>query len=170
MAIMKITALLALAALALAGAPASAQAILLNFSFEEMRKELTDQGVTITKEADTESKTHYLQGKDENGLIFAVYGMECEPEEHTPAQRCTGAEMIASFTLADKTKIDEALDLVDYAAVSDYKGTDGNLKISRYIIFDNGITPGNLKVNIEVFISLANDIWDALDDEELLGK
>jgi hypothetical protein len=167
---MKLTALFAFAALALAGAPASAQAVMLNFSFAEMRQQLTDQGVTITKEADTEEKTHYIQGKDENGLIFAVYGMECDSETPTPTMRCTGAEMIASFTLADKSKINEALDMIDYAAVSDYKGTDGNVKISRYVIFDNGITPANLKVNIEVFLDLANNVWDALDDEDLLGK
>ena len=165
---MKITVLAALAALALTGAPAFAQAVMLNFSFSEMRDQLVAQGVTVTKEEDTAEGLHYLQAKDDTGLIFAVYGMECDSKAVT--QRCTGAEMLASFTLSDKTKIDQALDMVDFAAVSDYKGTDGNVKISRYIIFDNGITPANLKVNIEVFLSLTNQVWDKLDDADLLGK
>src|SRR5262249_25242090 len=118
--------------------------------------------------ADTSDGIHYLQGKTESGLIFAAYGMECDSKEAT--QRCTGAEFIASFTLADKTKIDQALDLIDFAAGNDYKGTDGNLKLSRYVLFDNGITAANLKVNIEVFLNLANQAWDKLDDAELLGK
>lgn len=157
------------AALGAAGffcAPAHAQMVMLNFSIPEMRQQLTDQKVTITKEDQTTEGLRFLQGKTESGLVFAAYGMECDTKEVT--QRCTGLEMIASFTLADAATIDKALDLVDYAAVSDYKGSDGNLKLSRYVIFDNGITPANLKVNIEVFLSLSNQAWDKLDEAKLL--
>lgn len=165
---MRILAIAALSLAGLVGMPASAQAVMLNFSFPELRQQLVDQGVTISKEADAKDEQRFIQGKDDTGLIFAAYGMECDSKEIT--QRCTGAELLASFTLADKSKIDQALDLIDYAAVSDYKGPDGNVKISRYIIFDNGITPANFKTNIEVFLSLANNVWDTLDDADLLGK
>jgi hypothetical protein len=166
-AIMKIIALPVFAALALAGAPASAQTVMLNFSFPELRQQLTDLKSTVTKEADTDEKTHYLEAKTESGLIYAVYGAECDSKEAT--QRCKGAELVASFSLADKGDVGEALELIDYAALADYKGSDGNVKVSRYVIFDNGITPANFKTNIEVFISLSDKIWDLLDEEGFLA-
>jgi hypothetical protein len=162
---MKLVALSAFA-LALAGAPAFGQTVMLNFSFPELRQHLTDLKSTVTKEGDTEDKVHYLEAKAESGLIYAVYGLECDSAETT--QRCRGAEMIASFSLADKSKIEEALDQIDYAALADYKGSDGDVKVSRYVIFDNGITPANFKTNIEVFLSISDDIWDKLDEEGFL--
>jgi hypothetical protein len=161
---MKLVALSAMAMLAVAGAPAFGQAVMLNFSFPELRQQLTDLKSTVSKEGDTDDKIHYLEAKAESGMIYAVYGAECEEA----TQRCRGAEMIASFSLADKSDIDDALDMIDYAAVADYKGSDGNVKISRYVIFDNGITPANFKTNIEVFLSIANKVWDKLDKEKLL--
>ena len=162
---MKLVALSTMAMLAFAGAPAFGQTVMLNFSFPEMRQQLTDLKSTVSKEGDTDDKIHYLEAKAESGMIYAVYGAECD-EAATP--RCRGAEMIASFSLADKSDIDDALDMIDYAAVADYKGSDGNVKVSRYVIFDNGITPANLKTNIEVFLSIANKVWDKLDEEKLL--
>jgi hypothetical protein len=164
--IMKLVALSALAALALAGAPASGQTVMLNFSFPELRQHLTDLKSTITKESDTDDKIHYLEAKTESGLIYAVYGVECDSAEAT--QRCKGAEIVASFSLADKSGVEEALDLIDYAAVADYKGVDENVKLSRYVIFDHGITPANFKTNIEVFLSIADKVWDKLDEADLL--
>jgi hypothetical protein len=166
---MKITALSALAALALAGAPAFGQTVMLNFSFPEMRQQLTDLKSTVTKEGDTEEeKIHYLEAKAESGLIYVVYGAECDSKEAT--QRCRGAELIATFTPGAKGDVNKALDLIDYAALADYKGSNGDLKLSRYIIFDNGITPANLKVNLEVFLSISNKVWDRLEDEGFFEK
>ena len=162
---MKIVALSALSALALIGAPASGQTVMLNFSFPELRQHLTDLKSTVTGEADTDDKVHYLEAKTGSGLIYAVYGLECDSAE---TQRCRGAEIIASFSLADKGKAQEALDLIDYAAVADYRGSDGNVKLSRYVIFDNGITPANFRTNIEVFVSIADAVWDRLDEKGLL--
>jgi hypothetical protein len=168
-AMMKIATLSALATLALAATPAFGQAVMLNYSFPEMRQQLTDLKSTVTEEGDTEEeKTHYLEAKSESGLIYAVYGAECDSKETT--QRCRGAEFIASFELADDSDVDEVLELIDYAAISDYKGSDGDLKVSRYVILDNGITPANLKVNIEVFLSISNKVWDLLEDEGYFDK
>lgn len=162
---MKLVALSALAVMAFAGAPAFGQSVMLNFSFEELRQQLTDLKSTVTNEAETEDKVHYLEAKTESGLVYTVYGVQCAAEV---PQRCRGAEMVASFTLADPNDIEEALDMIDYAALADYKGTDGNVKLSRYVIFDHGITPANFKTNIEVFLSISDKVWDKLDEEDFL--
>ena len=162
---MRKLAALALFALALLGAPAFAQTIMKDFSWTEMRAELVKAGAEVTRE-DVSGDQRYLVAKDDTGLIFAAYGFQCDNKETT--QRCTGADLVASFTLKDPAKINEVLDQIDYAALSDYKGDDGRFKVSRYIIFDNGITRENLQVNLEVFMRLSNNIWDDLDDKDLL--
>jgi hypothetical protein len=163
---MRILAVLALAALSVTAAPSFAQALVKDYSWPEMRAELVQQGVEVTKEG-VSGDQRFMSGKDKSGLVFAVYGAQCDNSEIT--QRCTGADIIASFTLKDPSKISDVLDMVDYAALGDYKGDDGRLKVSRYIIFDHGITHENLQTNIEVFLNLSNQIWDKLDDAELLS-
>jgi hypothetical protein len=165
---MKRVALSALAALALAGAPASGQTVMLNFSFPEMREQVAAIKATPGKEGEIEDKTHYLQAKAESGLNFTVYGIECDSNEAT--QRCRGAEIVSSFDLASEEKVAEAMEQIDYAAVGDFDGGEGRLRLSRYLIFDEGITPGNLKANLKVFISIADDVWDMLDEEGFFKK
>jgi hypothetical protein len=163
---MRIIATTILAALSLASAPASAQTVMLNFSFAEMRQQMVDLKSTVKKEAVTDEDIRYLEAEAESGLIYAVYGLECDNKEAT--QRCRGAEIVASFKFADDKKVPEALAEIDYAAVADYAGDDGRLKLSRYVIFDNGITAANLKVNLEVFLNISEDVWDFLDEEGYL--
>jgi hypothetical protein len=162
---MRILAAAGLMMLAALGAPAFGQTLMKDFSWTEMRAELVAAGAEVTRDGASDD-SRYLVGKDDTGLTFSVYGMQCDTKEIT--QRCTGADFVASFTLKDPSTINTVLDDVDYAALGDYKGDDGNLKISRYVIFDHGIARENLQVNIEVFLRLSNDIWDDLDDRELL--
>ena len=131
-----------------------------------MRAELVEQGAEVTKEG-VSGEQRFMSAKAKSGLVFAVYGAQCDTKEIT--QRCTGADIISSFTLKDPSKISDILDMVDYAALGDYKGDDGRLKVSRYVIFDGGITHENLQTNIEVFLALSNQIWDKLDDADLLS-
>lgn len=159
---------LAFAALGFGSAPAFGQTVMLNFSFPELKQQLIDLKSTIKKEAETDDKIRFIEAESPDGLIYGVYGLECDSKE--PTQRCRGAEMIASFDLERDGDINEALDLIDYAAVADYKGTDNRLKLSRYVIFDDGITPANFKVNITVFTNIANDVWDMLEEEGFFDK
>jgi len=168
MADMRIIALSALATLALAGAPVFGQTVMLNFSFPELKQQMIDLKSTIKKEAETDDKIRFIEAETEDGLIYAIYGLECDSKE--PTQRCRGAEMVASFDLERDGDIGEALDMIDYAAVADYKGADNRLKLSRYVIFDDGITPANFKVNITVFTNIANDVWDLLEEEGFFDK
>jgi hypothetical protein len=165
---MKFVALAALAALALAGAPASGQTVMLNYSFPELREQIAAVKATPGSEGETEDKIHYLQAKTESGLSLTIYGIECDSKE--PTQRCRGAEIVASFELASEEKVAEAMKQIDYAAVGDVDAGERRLRLTRYLIFDEGITPGNLRVNLNVFISIADDVWDMLDEEGFFEK
>ena len=149
----------------LLGAPAFAQQVLKDYSWGEMRDQVVKAGAQVTNEG-VSGEQRYLTVKDDTGMLFGIYGFECDSTE--AAQRCRGADFIASFTLKDATKADSILNMLDYAAVSDYRDDEGHVKISRYMIFDGGVTPENLQTNITVFLSLANQAWDKLDEEGLL--
>jgi hypothetical protein len=163
---MRTLAVLALTALGAMASPAFGQSVMKDYSWPDMRAALVEQGVEVTKEG-ISGEQRFLSGKDKTGLVFAVYGAQCDNPEIT--QRYTGADIISSFTLKDPSKINEILEMIDYAALGDYKGDDGRFKVSRYVIFDGGITHENLKTNLEVFLRLSNDIWDKLDDAKLLN-
>src|SRR5262249_21626656 len=158
-------------AMAMAGAaPAGAQTLMPNFSFPEMRAVLTDLKATVTKEDVTESGHRYLEAKAESGLIFQVYGFECgDAKGSDPLQRCTGAELSADFTMASGKNAHDAAAEIDYAAVVDEATSNTNLQMRRYLIFDNGITPGNLKTNIQVYLNITNKVWDKLSEEKFLN-
>lgn len=162
---MRVLAALALMALGSMGAPAFAQSLMKDFSWADMRSELTKAGLVITDEG-LSGDLRYMAVTADSGLVFGVYGFQCDTPE--ASQRCTGAEFVASFTLAKDDLIDDALAAVDFAALADYRGNDGKLKISRYIIFDGGISHDNLQANLEVFTRLTDKIWDMLDENDWL--
>ncbi|MFT3723606.1 MAG: hypothetical protein QM773_08485 [Hyphomonadaceae bacterium] len=162
---MRILATMALVALCSVGTPAFGQSLMKDFTWTEMRSELTTAGLTITSDG-VSGDSRYVAVKAESGLVYGVYGFQCDTTE--ASQRCTGAEFVASFTLADEDLIDDALAAVDYAALADYRGDDGRLKVSRYIIFDGGISHANLQANLDVFTRLTDNIWDMLDDNDWL--
>lgn len=151
-------------------APAGAQTLMPNFSFPEMRAVLTDLKATVLKEDVTDSGHRFIEAKTEDGLIFQVYGFECGDAKPTDTlQRCTGAELSADFTMAAGKNAHDAAAKVDYAAVSDDATSDTNLELRRYIIFDNGITPGNLKTNVQVYINITDKVWGYLTDNKFLN-
>lgn len=147
---------------ALCASPAFSQTVMLNYSWPEMRQALVGAGATITAEG-ADGDIRYFDAKSKDDLMFTVFGFECDTKETT--QRCRGAQLAASFTPKDSDSLAKALDAIDYAAVADNASARGNVRLTRYVIFDEGITPGNLKSNITVFLNISNDIWEMLGDK-----
>ncbi|MDO8296626.1 MAG: hypothetical protein Q7T19_09330 [Caulobacter sp.] len=139
-------------------APALAQSdgLLTDWAPSDMKTAIVAAGATVTKEGALDSAAPYVSGVTANGLKFAIYGTVCSG---TP-KRCKGANMSASFTLDSDAAVDARVKEIDRSAVSVRNGGDKSLDVSRYIIFDNGITRANLTTNIEVFIEVAEDIWN----------
>ncbi len=89
-------------------------------------------------------------------MKFVIYGTVCTG---TPA-RCKGANMSASFTLDSDADVDAREKKIDRSAVGVRNAGDNSLEVSRYMIFDGGISRANLATNIEVFIEVSEDIWN----------
>lgn len=148
---------LALATLLLAGAsaPARADDVLRDWGVDDMNKALAAIGATI-EPADVSDGAPVILARSRDGLNFAVFGMECAGQGR--AARCRGAEFTATFTLESDQAVTDALGRINFAAVSYFRDGPKKLRVTRYMIFDEGITPGNLRVNAEVYVGLANRV------------
>jgi hypothetical protein len=136
---------------------------MLSWSPAEMKSILASLKVEVTDEGQTDGGRPHIEAESSQGLKFDIYGAECE--KVGGVDRCRGLELAAVFNLEDQEDVDEALGELDYAAVSIYDDDDGDLKVTRYVILDKGVTRGNVEVNIDVFLAINHEVWEYLDDE-----
>ncbi len=151
----------AAAAFCLLAMPAHA-ALMSQWTAADMRAVLTEQGLEITEEGvDDDDGDPYLAAVTESGMKFTVYGAACKGEE--TARICEGAQLSTSFTLDSMEAVTAKVKSLDYAAVSIFADKDEpDLRVTRYVIFDHGIERDNLKTNLDVFLSISEDIWEGL--------
>jgi hypothetical protein len=145
--------------LSFAGA-ANAQTYLADWSVADMRGALTATNATVTGDGALADGSPYVSARSPGGLKFTVSGRVCEGA--TGAKRCKGALLETRFTLDSDAEVAAKLKQFDYAAVSITNGGDGDLLVSRYLIFDHGLHRENLQINISVFTGVAEAIWGQL--------
>lgn len=143
-------------ALTVPGAAAAQSGTLSDWGVADMKQAMVAAGATVTKEGVLDGGAPYVGGTSADGLKFLIYGTVCSG---TPP-RCKGANMTASFTLDSDAEVDAREKKIDRSAVGVRNAGENSLEVSRYLIFDDGITRGNLKVNIAVFIEVAEEIWN----------
>ncbi len=149
---------LSLGILLLTAAPASAQTAgsLSQWTVADMTVALRAVGATINNTSTDDAGNPMIEATAANGLRFTVFGMACD--RNTGARRaCKGAEFSAIYNMRTVAAANAALEEIDYAAVSYFR--DGtNIRVTRYVIFDYGISKENLNVNLRVFINIAKEI------------
>lgn len=143
-------------ALSVPGAASAQSGMLSDWGVADMKQAMTAAGATVTKEGALEGGAPYVSGTSAAGMKFLIYGTVCSG---TP-NRCKGANMTASFTLDSDAEVDAREKKIDRSAVGVRNAGDNSLEVSRYLIFDDGISRSNLKVNIAVFIEVAEEIWN----------
>lgn len=144
-------------ALSVPGAASAQSGLLSDWGVADMKTAITAAGATVTKEGALDSGAPYVGATSAGGMKFVVYGTVCTG---TGAKRCKGANMSASFTLDSDAEVDAREKKIDRSAVSVRNAGDNSLEVSRYLIFDDGISRSNLKVNIQVFVEVAEEIWN----------
>jgi hypothetical protein len=143
-------------ALSVPGAAFAQSGVLSDWGVPDMKAAIVAAGSTVTKEGALDSGAPYVGATTASGMKYVIYGTVCKG---TP-QRCQGANITASFTLDSDTEVDQREKKIDRSAVGVRNAGDNSLEVSRYIIFDGGITRGNLATNIEVFVEVAEEIWN----------
>jgi hypothetical protein len=164
---MKFAAALVVLCFAFTASPAQAQdTVMKALDFGQLRSASSELGLTLTDEGVDGDGDYYLEVESETGLLFYLYGAGCS--EADPAQGCLGLNMVASFTLNDEADVHEVMYSVSYAFMKIYRSGD-DIKASRYVIFDGGITRENMKENVSVFVQIADAIWEKLIDLDVLA-
>lgn len=143
-------------AVAFAGA-AQAQSYISDWGIADMRQAVVAAGATVAREDNT--KDPYIAGTTAAGLKFTITGRVCEGADG--AKRCKGALLQTSFTMDNDAAVDVAIKKYapKYAATSVSNDGAKGLLVSRYLIFDHGVHRDNLRLNLQVFTGIAEDIW-----------
>ncbi len=134
--------------------------------FGELKGAADELEYTLADEGVDEDGDYYLELQSDSGLMFYLYGAGCSEDD--AAKDCLGLNMIASFTLNDEADAHEVMDSISYAFMKIYRSGD-DIKASRYLIFDGGITRENMKENVSVFVQIADSIWEQLAGLEVLA-
>jgi hypothetical protein len=95
------------------------------------------------------------------GREFGAFGVSCSGDG--VARKCDGIQFVASFDApadADETAI--YLDEVNATfSVAKMVQLENRLSLSRYLIMDNGISRGNLLVNLQIFDEVLGYVVEA---------
>lgn len=136
--------------------PAAAQSGLLSdWGLADGKAAITAAGATVTDSGTTDGAL-YVSGKTSEGMKFLAYGTVCSGSP----LRCKGMNLSAGFTQDTDAEVNRRVREIDRMAVGARNGGDNSLDVNRYVIFDNGISRANLQTNIEVFLNIADDIWN----------
>jgi hypothetical protein len=135
--------------------------------FEELREIAEELDYVVTEEGVDEDGDFYFEIESDTGLVFHLYGASCDDDN--PRKDCAGLNAVGSFTLDAEADVPAVMGTISFAFMKVYRSGD-EVKISRYVIFDGGITRENLKENVRVFAEIGDLIWGNLTDDEVLAN
>lgn len=114
----------------------------------QMKALAQGMGLTVTQEAKLDNGDPVLAVRSGTGAAFVIQGAACD------VVRCRGATLMAFVTYDTPLKAQEALKRLDFAAVQVRADEPKVLTLSRYVLFDGGITRPNLTANVELFLAV----------------
>lgn len=146
-------------AVSFAGA-AQAQSYISDWGIADMRQAVIAAGATVSREDN--AKDPYIAATTASGLKFTITGRVCDGADG--AKRCKGALLQTSFTMDNDAEVDVAIKKYapKFAATSVSNDGSKGLLVSRYLIFDYGVHRDNLRLNLQVFTGIAEDIWSGI--------
>ena len=156
-------------ALVCLGTPAMAQShgkLMLQLEVKELRDIVEELDFAITDEGIDADGDYYFEVVSDTGLPFFLYGARCDEDD--PAKDCMDLNAVGTFTPTPDADVDEVMKSISYAFMKVYRSGD-DVKISRYLIFDGGITRENVKENIRVFAEIGDTIWSDLTGAGVLA-
>lgn len=142
-----------------AGGAAQAQNMS-DWSSPQMRSVLTELGAKITYEGYDDDGAPLFNATSDKGLKFEVSGTVCSGQR--AAARCKGAMLASDFVLDNENEARSKAEQVNTFAAVGVRLMGKEFRVYRYLIFDDGVSRGNLKVNVSVFLGVAHQIWDKI--------
>ncbi|MDO9338540.1 MAG: hypothetical protein Q7T61_19270 [Caulobacter sp.] len=132
-------------------APHAGPALLDSWTPAQMRGLAQAMGLSVTQDARLDNGDPVLAVRSAAGAAFVIQGAACE------GGRCRGATLTAFVTYDTPAKAQEALKRLDFAAVQVRADEPKVLTLSRYLIFDGGVTRQNLTANVQLFLAVVEE-------------
>jgi len=145
-----------LASLAAGSAAAAPAPLLQHWDTGGVRAGLTAAGATDIRVADADGLP-MITARTRDSLGVAIYAKACDVGPAKAPLICHGLESIVSFdpgAAVDRTAIVARLNQT-YASGKFIVVPDGTIRLSRYVDFDGGVTPENLRAQLTAYFTLA---------------
>lgn len=158
------------AAMAVAGGPAQAQpqgGVMKALDFGVLRAITGELDFQILDEGVDQDGDYYLEVETDTGLPFMAYGVICDDDDVMTG--CIGLNMVTTFSVKTGQDVHAVVESIQNAFIKVYRSGD-DVRIARYVIFDDGITRGNLKANVDVFAEIGDMVWEQLSEDDVLEE
>ena len=106
-----------------------------------------------------------VTARTRDNLNVGVYAKACDPAPPGVEPICHGLEALISFdpgARADRKALADRLNR-QFALGKFVDQPDGSIRLSRYLVFDGGISPGNLRANLSGLFAIgaltAQTLW-----------
>ena len=152
----RVTLAAAFASLAAGSAAAAPSALLQHWDTGAVRAGLAAAGATDVRIADADGLP-MVTARTRDGLGVALYAKLCDTPVGKAPANCHGLETVVSFDpgpTADRTAIVARLNQT-YASGKFIVVQDGTIRLTRYVDFDGGVTPENLRAQLVENFTLA---------------
>jgi hypothetical protein len=116
---------------------------------------VTGMGLKLVKPVGPSGERAFLVVETPEKQLITLLATACHDEG--AAQACFGVQMIAEMTPPSGSDPGEIVDNLNatYAAAKFFHG-EGKVRVSRYLVLDDGITPGNFRENLQVLVDVAS--------------
>lgn len=155
-----------LASLAAGSAAAAPSPLLQHWDTGAVRAGLTAVGATDIRVFDADGQP-MITARTRDGLGVALYAKLCDASTGRATAVCHGMETVVSFDpgpAADRGAIVARLNQT-YASGKFIVVADGTIRLTRYVDFDGGVTPENLRAQLTEYFTLAGvtarSLWQA---------
>ena len=124
---------------------------------------IMSMGYMVVHGAGISEERPYLAFKTPDGINVATIGTACHDD--TGKRACYGVQMIAEMSPGKNTDADGLVEEFNatYAAAKFYH-VDGKVRVSRYLVLDDGVSRENFKANIDVLLQIAGAIRKEVTD------
>lgn len=91
-----------------------------------------------------------VTARTKDGLSVGIYAKACDPSPPGVEPLCHGLEAIISFDPGARADRKALMDRLNhqYALGKFLDEPDGTIRLTRYVVFDGGVTPGNLRADL----------------------
>jgi hypothetical protein len=118
---------------------------------------ISTMGYMVVHGGGIETERPFVAFKTMDGINVATLAQACHDD--TGKKACYGVQMIAEMLPGKNTDADGLVEEFNatYAAAKFYH-VNGMVRVSRYIILDEGVSRDNFKANIDVLLQIADAI------------